>query len=116
MIGRAAKVFYDVILDSKMIKTRKHDSVVVHGSGPVFIALTPSELELMGALLSLVSLGHNHYQEAALKLLNTIVSATGDPEFPNFALDEVMPEIVVLNDILDVVAAYGQNYTIEILV
>lgn len=102
-----------------MIITRGHfdpDDVEIVGDGPFIIAMEQDELELISALLGLVRLGHNQYQRAALRLMNSIEAVSADADFFSYALDQVQPVIEVFDDTRTVMARYDKDSDLEIVV
>lgn len=102
-----------------MIRTRKDpaDDINIVGTGDFVMALDIAQLELLGALLGMVKLGHSPYQQAALEMLDMLEELTGDDEFTSYALGEVMPVIEIHDgDSFDVIATYDDDHIIEIIV
>ena len=76
-----------------MIKSRPPlQSATVAGKGPYTINMTYESLELIGALVSLVKLGHhNKHRRAAYELFEALEELTNDCDFSCDALERVQP-------------------------
>jgi hypothetical protein len=101
-----------------MIKTRNTiDTIDVHGGdGDIVIAVTAEELELMGAMLCMIKLGHRPYQKAAKKLLDTLTEVSGDSDYSLSCFSVIDPCLEVSDMLLNTIAVYDSDNIFQIVV
>lgn len=79
------------------IKSRAEFDDTVAGSGPYTMRVTYTQLQLLGALLHITSLGKTTYPQAAYELSTTVEDLMGDPDFGSDSFKAVHPKIVITN-------------------
>ena len=100
-----------------VIRTRDLPGPDIYGDGEHIIAMDQMQLELLAAFLGMVKLGQRPYQEAAMRLLETIEEITDDVDFCSYALGEIEPILEIHDpDTFDITAQYGPEHIIEFIV